>query len=326
MIRPILPVLSLALLTATANAQFFELELSEVLVIPSAGDHQKIELGMAHIPVDLTGCYISIDGTNIGLPAMTLPGYSSTVIHLNVGGTSNIGHIYLPSTPPLTAASSIALFKPGLIPGTHDLVSYLDWGGALGPNIAQAVQEGSWTSIGDSAPVQITVGATLANRRICRNAGNLFGPDAWYEDTTPTIGSENDSGCTVWYGHGCQGSNDPSWGVPGSWDTGPWTGEQLHLVISNATQPALVVASGTQTAPVDLTSIGMPGCLAHLTLEALTILPSNGSQCHFVLNVPQDPLLVGYDLHLQAFVPVPNANNALGGLVTKALRGTVGSR
>jgi len=326
MLRPFLAFVPFALLANVAHAQFFEIELTEVLVQPTAGDHQKIELGTAHIPIDTTATYICIGSTVIPLPALTLPPYSSTIIHVGRVGSSSPSHIYLPSAPPLPLAGAVALFRPGITPGTSDLVSYLDWGGALGPHIAQAVTEGVWPTVTDSAPLPVAVGSTLANRWSCRSGGNINGPDAWYDDSTPTMGSQNDPGCTVWYGLGCPNLTTPSWGNPGSWDLGPWTGEQYTIVITNTSFPALVVGSTTATAPVDLTNIGMPGCFAHLTLEALQVLPSNGGLCTFQLTVPPTPILAGYELHLQAFVPDATATNSLGGFVTNALRATIGSR
>lgn len=326
MSHPLLASVSLALLTNLAHAQFFEIELTEVLVQPTAGDHQKIELGTAHIPVDTTATYICIGSTVMALPVLTLPPYSSTVIHVGVFGTSSPSHIYLPSAPSMPLAGSIALFRPGLSPGTSDLVSYIDWGGALGTHIGQAVSEGAWTNVTASAPLPAAIGSTFANRWSCRSGGNINGPDAWYDDSTPTLGDLNDPGCTVWYAQGCPGLTTPNWGIPGGWDVGPWTGEQYTIAISGAVYPALLVGSTTTTAPIDLTAIGMPGCFAHLTMEALQLLPTNGTYCYYNLAVPPTPILAGYELHLQAFVPDPTANNGLGGFVTNALRATIGSR
>lgn len=90
---------------------------------------------------------------------------------------------------------------------------------------------------------------------------------------------------------------------------------------------ALASAVRSATLSRQLAPVGIPGCFAHLTLEALQILPSVGGVCYYQLSVPASPLLAGFELHLQeAFVPDPSANNGLGGYVTNALRGIVGSR
>jgi hypothetical protein len=320
--------LSFFLATTLLRAQFFPLEISEVLVQPTAGGHQMVELSTSNQPIDVTGHLLMVGATALALPPVTIPEYTSAVLHLGVNGVSTPLAIFLPTAPPLTSSGSLTLFSAAS-PSVNDLLSYVDWGGALGPNIALAVQARQWTTTTVSAVLPTAQGATLANRRYSRNAATLVGPDAWYADTTPTLGSENDPGWSFWYALGCPGQPSAGLGFHPSHhlDTGPWLGETTTLIVSPVSTVAVLVVSHAATPPVPLDSIGMPGCFANLPLDAtLLLLPTTGNQAHFSYTVPINPLLVGVHVNMQALVPDPAAPNPLQAWVTEAIRGIVGSR
>lgn len=319
--------LSFLLASTLLRAQFFPLEISEVLVQPAAGGHQVVELSTSNQPVDVTGHFLTIGATPLALPPVTIPEYSSAVLHIGVNGVSSPTAIFFPSAPPLASSGSLTLFGSAQF-GANELLSYVDWGGAFGPNIGLAVQAGQWTAATASAVLPAAQGATLANRRYSRNSATLVGPDAWFADTTPTLGSENDPGWTFWYALGCPGQPSAGLGLHPSHglDPGPWLGETTTVIVSPVPTVAVLVLSAAATAPVPLAAIGMPGCFANLPLDAALLLPGIGGQAPFSYTVPINPLLVGFHLNMQALVPDAAAANPLQAWVTEAIRGVVGSR
>jgi hypothetical protein len=207
-----------------------------------------------------------------------------------------------------------------------ELLDYLAWGGAVGPHAAMAVQTNRWPAVSSSATLPAAIGATLANRRITRSTANLVGPAAWFHDTTPTMGSENDPAMTFAHGVGCVTPNAPGIYAPMQPDPGPWLGEQATLVVSPVSSFAVLVLSTVATPPIPLDAIGMPFCFAHVSLDVTVLLPAALPWTRFDYTLPVDPLLIGLGFHAQAFVPDPAAGNAIGALVTPSLATLVGSR
>jgi hypothetical protein len=319
MLAKLLPLL---LLAPGASAQFFEhFEISEVLVQPPAGGHVMVEVIVANGPFDTNSLRVFAGGQLHQVAGYVLQPGSVFVIHFGASGVSSPGHFWLPNVT-LGLADSIALFRTTATLASQ-LVDYVGWGGGIGPHIGAAVQAGRWDTPFTSIGLPPQPGTSLANRRITRNTGNLVGPSAWYFDTTPTFGNENDPGATWWYGLGC--ANGPSI-HPTSLDPGPWLGEQYAQLVPTATW-ALLVLSWTKTPPVPLDALGMPGCHAHLTLEMALLLASTGTHAPLSFVMPLDPLLVGHSLKMQAFVPGPPfAGSPLATHVTIAIEGLIGSR
>ncbi|MBL9079605.1 MAG: hypothetical protein JNL08_19030 [Planctomycetes bacterium] len=324
MLRSLTPFL---FATALVRAQFFPLEITEVLVKPAPGGHPIIELSTSNVPIDLTGHQLVIDATPVALPSVWLPPFTLCQLHLGVSGTTTSSHISLPTAPALPAVGSVALFRSSSFTAA-ELVAYVDWSGGFGPYLAVAVQAGQWTSVGESAVLPSQAGATLANRRWGRTASTLVGPLAWYADTTPTLGSENDPGYSQVFGVGCTDPQAPTWGLPveTALDPGPWLGETTTYVVRDVPAIALVVAGSTLPTPVPLDAIGMPGCTAYVSIENTLLLPALGGNATMQLAVPLAPQFLGFALNLQAFVPSGTAGNPLQAYVSDALRGIVGSR
>lgn len=319
--------LPFALFAAVANAQFLpNLEISEILLQPQAGDHCRIEVIAANIPFSTSGYQLVVGASAFPLPSAAIAPFQPFVLHLGVNGISTTHDLYLPNAPALPASGSIALFRSNLINDPTQFLDYVAWGGATGPQAAMAVQAGRWLATSQSCGVPALVGSTLANRRITRSTANLVGPLAWYDDSTPTFGSENDAAMTWAAGTGCVTVNPPTIGVVSSIDPGPWLGEPATLFVGNVTSFAVLALGTTSTAPIDLGPIGMPGCFAHLQVDATLLLTAGTPYTAFVYTVPVNPLFVGFEFFMQAFVLDTLAGNPIGGLVTGAAKAHVGSR
>jgi hypothetical protein len=315
-----------ALLGSTLAAQFLPpLELAELLVQPAPGGHQAIEVVAVNVPLDTTGYHLVVGATAVPLPAVQIAPYGVFVLHLGVAGVSTPQDLWLPTAPALGVSDSIALFRSAAITAPGELLDYLAWGGAVGPQAAMAVQVGRWTTVGASAVLPPGVGATLANRRSTRTNGNLFGPAAWYQDTTPTLGAENDAATTASHGPGCVSPSAPWIGFATNFDHGPWLGEPSTLIVTQVQTFAVMVLSTVATPPVPLDGIGMPGCFANVALDLPVLLPV-GVPTQFVYTLPLDPLLTGRRFYAQAFVLDSWAGNAIGAFVTPSVQMLIGSR
>ena len=319
--------LSFALFAAAANAQFLpNLEISELLLQPAASDHCRIEVIAANVPFSTAGYHLVIGANSIALPNASIAPFQPFVVHLGVNGISTNHDLYLPGAPALPASGSIALFRSSLVNDPTQFLDYVAWGGATGSQAAMAVQAGRWSATSESCALPALVGSTLANRRFTRSTGNLVGPLAWYDDRTPTLGSENDPAMTWAAGTGCVTTNPPNFGVTSSIDPGPWLGETATLVLSNVTSFAVLALGTTSTPPVYLGPIGMPNCFAHLQVDATLLLTAGSPFTTYSYIVPVNPVFVGFEFVLQAFVLDPTAGNPIGAQVTGAVKAHVGSR
>lgn len=307
-------------------AQFLpDLEFSELLIRPHPGDHQRIELITTSV-VDTSGFQLVVGNTAVALPGVVLGFGAVCVLHLGVAGTNSPAALYLPNAPAMGIADSVALFRDSQFHLPSSLIEYVGWNGATGPHAAIAVQAGRWSATSESAALPAAVGSSLANRRETRTVLNVVGPMAWYDDTTPTFGSENDPAMTWAHGVGCVTANAPGFGNPGGLDPGPWLGEYWRVTIAPVSSFALVVASTTPTAPVYLDFLGMPFCFANIAIEWTAVVPYAYPYTEFGFTVPASPQFVDYEWYLQALVPDPAAGNAIGAQVTGSLRAHVGSR
>ena len=319
-------VLPLFLLAPFASAQFFiDPELSEVLVQPLPGGHQVIEFVAGHQLVT-AGHHLVLGSTTVAMPSVFVPQAGVVAIHLGVAGVDTSTDIHLPTAPAITIADSVAWFRttPSANPG--DLVDFVCWGGAVGPHVLTARLAGRWTTSLASAALPAAVGATLANRRITRSSTNMVGPDAWYEDTTPTLGSENDPATTWNFAVGCVDADPPNFGLLPGVEPGPWLGEPATLIVTNVVTAAVMVLSTTPTPPLHLDIVGMPFCFANVMIEATVLVPYALPYTTYTYTVPVKPLLAGFEFYLQAFVPENPPVNPMGARVTPALKALVGSR
>ncbi|HEX5053277.1 MAG TPA: hypothetical protein VFZ65_15990 [Planctomycetota bacterium] len=124
-------------------------------------------------------------------------------------------------------------------------------------------------------------------------------------------------------GAGCAGSLPPSRLIPR--DT-PQIGRTLPLLLTNLpTGTALMVFGWNSLRPgVSLTTLGMPGCRAHVSFDAAALVSGPGTEAQFALAVPYDPMLVGLQFANQALVFDPAAGNPFAAVVSEAMLGTIG--
>lgn len=316
------------LLAGTAPAQLLypEVEFTELLLQPAPGGHPILELIAGTAPVNVAGYHLAVGSVLLPLPTAVLGAGTVLRLHLGVAGTNTSTEFWLPSAPGLALADSVTLFRSANPNNPADLVDYVGWGGGNGPYVGAAVQVGRWSAASESATVPALVGSTLANRRDTRSAGNWVGPDAWYDDSTPTLGGENDPAMTWGHAVGCVTTNAPGFGVLSSIDPGPWLGETTSLFVGPTPTFALLVLSTVATGPVSLAPLGMPLCYAQITIESAVLLAGTSGQAVFVYTVPVAPQLIGFEFFMQAFVPDPAAGNAAQAQVTGSALARVGSR
>jgi ELWxxDGT repeat protein len=76
--------------------------------------------------------------------------------------------------------------------------------------------------------------------------------------------------------------------------------------------------------PLDLAAAGMPGCTLHCPLDAVTLLPATttGSAVS-TLGIPDDPALLGLEVHAQSASFVPGVN-AFGAITSNGVTMTIG--
>lgn len=130
------------------------------------------------------------------------------------------------------------------------------------------------------------------------------------------------------WGPGCAGSE----GVPvlyTSFTSPGLLGNDLGLTLAHTPSGAVsFVITGLSTSswsggplPADLTALGMSGCRLYVRIDAVGLTVSVGSSASFTLQIPSNPMFLGYQLHNQAMVIDPLAGNPLGAVVSNA--GTV---
>ena len=77
--------------------------------------------------------------------------------------------------------------------------------------------------------------------------------------------------------------------------------------------------------PLDLSFLGMSGCLLLTSIDDIVSLLPNGGRAQWDLSIPAIQSLVGLSFYQQAFVVDPAAN-LLGATVSNAGHGTMGRR
>lgn len=115
----------------------------------------------------------------------------------------------------------------------------------------------------------------------------------------------------------------------------PWLGELIELQLHNLYRPAGVAyvmfgtsdqAWGSYTLPLDLTFLGMPGCVAFTDLVAGQSLRHANGNGATGLYIPPLSRLLGGRLFVQAVVPDIRAAQTLGIAMSGALELVIGSR
>lgn len=82
-----------------------------------------------------------------------------------------------------------------------------------------------------------------------------------------------------------------------------------------------------QPLPLNLAAFGLNGCTLDAALEAsgLSLAFATPTTDWTAFTVPNIPAFAGMNLYFQALVPMSNAGNATGAVLTNALRVVVGS-
>jgi hypothetical protein len=130
------------------------------------------------------------------------------------------------------------------------------------------------------------------------------------------------------FGTGCAGSRPAAPLVPS--DT-PRLGTTMRVTVRELPVHAafLLVGFSTTTSqfgplPLALAPFGMPGCTAYVADEAVHFLFGSDHEAAWTLAIPNDQGLVGLVFHTQAVVLDPAAGNALGAVMSDAMRAQVG--
>ena len=178
-----------------------------------------------------------------------------------------------------------------------------------------------WDGVAWSAPLIVPSPATpsIAYDPQIGASIVLAGPDTWL------IGSTHPSQ-TVVRPNTCvaTGTTPPTLRATAP---GPWIGTTFEQLVSGAggATPVLGVIGYSDSQweqlalPLDLTAIGMTGCMLLTSLDLTNALTS----ASWPLPVPNHPGLVGHTVFTQALVPAPGIN-PLGALATNALELRIG--
>jgi hypothetical protein len=122
---------------------------------------------------------------------------------------------------------------------------------------------------------------------------------------------------------GCAGSLPAGRIIPR--DT-PKLGHTLQLRLDRLPLDHAYLAFGWQrlNTPINLGSLGMPGCAAHIAFDAVAPVLGQNQQAIFALPIPNHPSMLGLHFHHQAIVPDNGANNPLQAVLSDAATAVVG--
>jgi hypothetical protein len=132
------------------------------------------------------------------------------------------------------------------------------------------------------------------------------------------------------HGTGCVGSlGPPALALTAPW-TLPWLGSSLDVTVDHLPFNVAALAMGfqdqtfgTAPLPLDLTPFGSPGCFLRISADACTLLVGAAGTASWSLAIPNANALVGLRFFQQALSLDPGYN-ALGGVLTNSIVGTVG--
>jgi hypothetical protein len=125
------------------------------------------------------------------------------------------------------------------------------------------------------------------------------------------------------FASGCAGSLPTSRIIPR--DT-PKLGHTLQLRLDRLPLHHAYLGFGWQrlNTPINLVSLGMPGCAAHIAFDAVAPVFGQNQQASFALPIPSHPSMLGLRFHHQAIVPDTGANNPLQAVLSDAATAVVG--
>jgi hypothetical protein len=126
----------------------------------------------------------------------------------------------------------------------------------------------------------------------------------------------------VGFAPGCAGSRPRTRLVPRET---PRIGQTMQLTLFDLPVDIALLAMGFQSAsPIDLASLGMPGCSWNIQIGATGVLVGQTNQAVWQLPIPDAPGLVGLQFYNQALVLDPAAGNGFGAVVSDAAVGIIG--
>lgn len=138
-----------------------------------------------------------------------------------------------------------------------------------------------------------------------------------------SIGIVGATSTYVTFAAGCAGSQPASTLVPRET---PQIGKTMAVQVDHLPVDVGALVFGLQrlTPSVPLAFAGMPGCEAHVSLDAALPLSGTGGRSLFEFVIPDQPSLKGLRFYNQAFVLDPAAGNAMGAVVSDAAEGVLG--
>jgi hypothetical protein len=183
---------------------------------------------------------------------------------------------------------------------------FVTWGGAgSSTNVGVAVEAGVWPSISEQLALPLEGSSSLAR------FGSGTGPDAFYVDSTPTLGSPNEPASFEIFGAGCLADAAiPE--IRNAFGALPWLAESFSLELSSlppAGIPFGILGDsdtmlGDAPLPLDLGILGFPGC--HLWVSADVFSPplaNLGGTATWTFDIPGNlPSLVGKEYFFQGVV------------------------
>ena len=185
----------MTLLRTAAAAAFLvsycasQVVINEVLYDPAGVDtgEERIELkNIGSTAVDLSGYDLYPDGIGyFTFPSLTLPAGSCCVVHLRQTGSNSVSDVYheTPTSNLGNSSGSVALFN-GTTHSSSTLASFVQWGAGGKAWSSAATSAGFWTSVADSV-------AAVAEGHSIEYDGTGISPSDWFDQSSPTIGSEN---------------------------------------------------------------------------------------------------------------------------------------
>lgn len=322
----LVPALLLSAALATAQTQ---LRFTEILIDPigpNAG-FQLVEMhNTGNQVADLTGWHLVTPQGTYAMPSVSVPIGGFVMLHVAASGLSTATDIYLPTIPTLGTSGSLAMFRSAATSSPSAIVDFVSWGGGQGA-IAVAMVANRWTSANDTVQVPSSPGSTMAHYDQHAYGSNR-GSESWFVDGTPTLGGPNDGGAIYAAYYGCPQMLAPPQIGAGENDNRPWIGETWRLDTSYlpVLPTMLWVGIGLQPfGPLPLDPFGIPGCLWSSSPDLVFAANVQGYPWPVFVQVPPLPLLIGYQLEVQALVAAPGAN-AAGLLPTRVLFAYPGSR
>ncbi len=167
-----------------------------------------------------------------------------------------------------------------------------------------------------------------------RSVTTLFGtggftPRMWNGEFHYSTWSDDGAAGIGFAGTGCANSLGQVSALTPSAD--PTLGSVLNIAVNNLplSNAIMVTGYGNTTSlfgplPLDLTSLGAPGCFLRVSTEAPLFLAGAGNQVNWIFNIPNDPAFSGQQFYNQAIV-IDFAANAVGAVMSDATGMLIGN-